>query len=224
MKIAVFGCSWSYGVPSVVDEQHNFYNWPYFLSKKTGWLIENYALGGTCIRWSINNLENFLKEKKDYFIIFQITNPNRFTKNNLKFKYINCRKKLFENYYQYDHEIRNYLTTYQASKINDKLWYERHKLPIEKDIQNMYNSMVRFYPEEYFWNDYKCLLEYIKKNSNLFFKHQKNYQIEDNSIMSIGDQFKSLFDNFIIDNGMHFGIEGLKYQADFIKELIDDRK
>jgi hypothetical protein len=40
MKIAVFGCSWSAGVPTLTDQDGKILNWPYFLAKKTGWTVK----------------------------------------------------------------------------------------------------------------------------------------------------------------------------------------
>jgi hypothetical protein len=221
MKIAVFGCSWSAGISTLSDQNGKVLNWPYFLAKKTGWTIENYALGGSCIRWSLNNLISFLKEKKDYYIIFQVTSPYRLTYNTPEYNYKNFRDNVFDNYYQYDATVRNCVLTYQAHYVNNKNWHKKHGIKIDKNVLNMYELMIRYYPDDYFNNDCLSTINYIKTLSNLTFTHCKSSTI-DNDVFAIEDKFGKKFNKFLFDEGKHFNAEGLNYQADFIKGLIDN--
>jgi hypothetical protein len=219
MKIAVFGCSWSAGVPTLTDQNGKILNWPYFLAKKTGWTVENYALGGSCIKWSLNNLVSLLKEKKDYYTIFQVTNPYRLTYNKLEYSYKNFRDNVFDNYYQYNATIRNFVLTYQAHYVNDKCWHKNNGIVVDKNILKMYETMIKYYPKEYFNNDYLSTINYIKTLSNLTFAHKKRLET---NVLSIEDKFGEKFNKFCFDKGYHFNVEGLDYQADFIKNLIDN--
>lgn len=216
MKVAVFGCSWSGGMPTCVDENQYYYNWPYFLALNTGWHVENYAQGGTCIRWSLNNLHNFLNDYIDYFIIFQITEFGRFTYNSSKFNYRNLRKTIFPNYIQYvGHRPGDTLFPFQPNTAY-------RKIPqVDKNVQKMYNLNLKYYPEEYTKIDYESHVNYISNLSNLCFTHKKN-KIASTKIMSIENEFGDKFNNFIFDDGHHFSKEGLEYQARFIEKLIKE--
>ena len=84
MKIAVFGCSWTYGVPvewsqkiTSSNYQHNlpnndFVNWTRELGKIDSSLeIYNYAVPGTNIEFSLSMLERYLKNPYCDITIFQ---------------------------------------------------------------------------------------------------------------------------------------------------------
>ena len=213
MKIAVFGCSWSYGVPECLEDDL-YACWPLYLQQQTGWEVKNFAYGGTSILWNLNNLLNFKKSHSDYFIIFQATVPYRFT-------YIDEDYNTFSNRLLYNTKYECYskkpdlsLVRLLASKID-----KQYNIPTH--LSKYYKSHIGIYPTQYQKLEYEIQLNTIEIMSDLCFFHKYPSMGIEKHWPCMQQYFDKDFDNWVFDNGHHFNKDGLRAQAKYIKELVN---
>ena len=227
MKIAVFGCSWTYGVPTdwsrkttAEKYKHNipqddFVNWTRELGKLDPNLeIYNYSVPGTSIEFSLGMFERYLKNQYCDLIIFQATRPYRYTYWESNFNERLHLKKFENNVYQFDYSILDYVTIIDHHNDNNKIWNfignpDKENQYIKKYFTNTSNEM--------FENNYNAIVSYVKDKVDICFSHESNGLT--NSVQdTLGDK---IFENYWMDEGKHFGIEGAQWQATWILDQIN---
>ena len=209
MKIAVFGCSWSYGVKTQGSYNDNkiYSNWPFYLHQQTGWEIKNYSFGGTCIAWSINNLLSFKEKYKDYKIIFQATSPHRYTHIKSNYNTFSQREE-YNKYESYNKSLKG-LECINLSRLTNT------------EQSNYFVKTLELYPEKYYNNYIHMQKNIIEKFSDIFFTHTYNTKKYFQDWPCMQQHFDKDFNNWVIDDGYHFNKEGLYAQAEYIKELVN---
>jgi len=230
MKIAVFGCSWSFGVPVDWHERttsdrfknnipkEDYVNWTRELGKfRKDFTIYNYSVPGTCIEFSLAMLERYLKNPTCDITIFQATRPYRFTYWKENFIADDHLQAYEDNVYQFGESLLDYVTI--VNHHNDDL---RVLDFINFKNRNLENTFIKNYfkrvSNEMFENRYKTVVNYVKDNTDIFFSHEHHPEIE-TSIESVLGTEK--FESFFADEGKHFGHTGAEWQAKWLLDKIN---
>lgn len=225
MKIAVLGCSWSAGIPrdwsikqstpqqKLLIPNEDFVSWPRELAKLNKDLeIHNYALPGSSLLFSIGILEN-IKQHFDV-IILQVTTADRYTswaeKSNLDQHLIDVEP----NYKMFGYDV-----------LKDVVIYDSHFN--EKEVVNSYvskdreNQFINYYyyrtTDEMFNLNHKVLVNYAKDHVDIIFAHRKSTLVESVE-ETLGTE---AFENYFMDEGAHFGLEGCQWQAKWVLDKIN---
>jgi|SRR5210317_51014 len=227
MKIAVFGCSWTYGVPIEWSQkitsskyQHNipnndFVNWTRELGKLDSSLeIYNYAVPGTNIEFSLGMLERYLKNPYCDITVFQATRPYRYTYWEQNFDEKLHFKKFEENVYQFSESLLNHVTIVDHHEDNNSILdLIKHTDSDSKYVKNYFKNTSY----EMFENTYRAVLEYVNRNTDICFAHESNQYITNIEDILGNDTFN----NYCCDIGKHFGHTGAKWQAKWLLDKIN---
>lgn len=210
-NIAVFGCSWSQGI-----SEDNFNNWVNHLSKKySHHKFYNFGTGGSSIVYHTHLLEQATKIKKFDTVIFQITSPGRFTwwkPHNI----IRMLTQQRENLWAIDNSHGKYVDRINIGTIQSKKFFDsdrkKHKFGIE------YYSRLT---DEQMLLDHKAYVNYIKDKVDLYFYHRSALNTGEHSVYdTLG---KVNFDKFTIDEGDHFGLDGIEWKSDWVESLLNNK-
>ena len=210
MKIAIFGCSWSSGIRSVDDGSC----WPYELAKLSpDWKIYNFSSSGTSLIWSLKNLLDVKHawKNEDIFYIFQYTNRNRYTFINSEFNILNYlqNSSTQNNYHSITNQIDKHITKISPANTGQNNKNEQY---------NYFQEWIKHH-EAYDLPDYISHVSYIQHSVNFSFFHRHEAVYTD--IPTIEDILgKNKFNNYSKDIGNHFGFNGAKWQAEYIKDII----
>ena len=194
MNIACFGCSFTAGMPD-----NNWYSWPEMLATiRPTDNIYNLAVGGSSLLFSIylrdkcSKLINFDK------VIFQITNPHRFsTVDNVDLLKLSNQK----NYYRLSPKIREEGNIITITPGNSKLqWTTSYdKIKFARQYYNFYNKDIGLL-------EHSILKNVVKEKSNISFDY---YSIP-----------KSARKNVIDDSG-HFNKNGHNIISEWINNELE---
>jgi hypothetical protein len=205
MNIVVAGCSWSAGCPeqpfswvealAEIMPKHNFYN---------------YAYAGNSLLTSLHLLD-IAKEQVDVDkVIFQLTTPTRLSFALDTDKLNANHYQITDNYYSIPKELEMVALTPGA--VFDNMSSDNEFIKFGK----MYYK--------YFSNDYytditsKALIDLIQTQSHIQFFHTRpkyNYPFP-----IIEDMLN--FDDYVIDNGKHFNVEGAKKEAKIVEKWLEN--
>lgn len=232
MKIAVVGCSWSFGVKkewslqiSNPEDQHkvpdeDFVSWVRELGKmKPDWEIVNYSLPGASIFYCASMLERAKASKEFDLIIFQATTPSRFTYWN---------DKLLEEAVWTNIEPNVKCSTEENLKNITIVNAHEQQNNVLKEIFNwrdtaIENSFVREYykrvSDDMFQSEYRILCDWARNNSDIFFAHL-NYEFLNCETVE-GTLGEERFKNYCVDVGKHFGYKGSRWQARWMLDKIN---
>lgn len=202
MKIAVYGCSWSQGL-----SLHDYSSWVTELASVCPeHEFYNYSYGGSSVLYQIHLMEN----TKADFKIFQVSAPGRLTWwDDVK------------DHSKYLTQIRDNVWGFRSVNINHRIntgtiaseKFKYTKPEIHK-FGKMYYSLIE---NNYFVTEHIVHSYYAIKKSDYCFCHTSSVNGLDSVYDTLG---KEKFESFVIDNGNHFGKEGQKWQAKWIKEKI----
>ena len=227
MKLAIFGCSWTCGVPLSWSEQitsqkyksnipqEDFINWTRELGKLDKSLeIYNYSIPGTSIDFSLGMLERYLKNPYCDYVIFQATRPYRYTYWSQDFDETAHFKKYEPNVNQFDYSILDYVTIVDHHNDKNKIWNflnnpDQENQYVKKYFTNTSNEM--------FENKYNAIVSYVKDKVDICFSHERN-RLTNSVQETLGDE---IFENYWMDEGKHFGIKGTQWQATWILDQIN---
>lgn len=206
MRIGVFGCSWSRGMPYLC----NHGNWVLELSKiKPDWQFVNFATNGTCANFSLHNY--YISKGNFDFVIFQGSSVGRLT-------------HIPPTWDPYSHIVKptdNYRETIEKKWIKGIVTNQ-----LKRPNDGYYKEMYKKYP---YWTE-TLISNYSLMDSvgNLFFTHRnrdanlyKDYTGK--TVLSIeGLVGAESFKEYVEDDGGHFGLTGQKIQAKLIGDIIDE--
>jgi hypothetical protein len=195
MNIICLGCSFTAGMP-----EENYYSWPEKLSYiRPNDIVYNLSLGGSSILFNLYLLQEIKKKVTADFIVFQITQPYRYTSMR-DFDFESALITKTKNYIRLDPEVRikqNVLTVTTGSA--------RYQWTTNKQRVKFSQDYYRNYSRELGDIEYDIYRNHIKENSNFCFNYNE-----------IVDEAKSK----TIDNGGHFSCEGHDLIANWINEKI----
>jgi hypothetical protein len=121
-EIAIFGCSFSRGVPEV----SNYDCWPRHLAKAfPNVQIKNYAMSGSSLLYSLYALEKYKQQVRNAYTIFNITTPFRFD-------YIPQDTDLDD--FLIDTDLPNYKQT-DMNRLSDKITPFRYQNCLFSNVQ-----------------------------------------------------------------------------------------
>lgn len=218
MKLAVFGCSWSYGIYQKVNIEKSPPNWVRSLAKlRPDISITNFAFAGTSVQYSAYLFDKYAKEY-DY-TIFQITTPYRLTSWSDQFDFKKHMIKYEDNLTQFDNNIYKYILNLNPSQIDkEPSWKMFHD---SRKAINFSKQYYKYTDSNYLWFEYNMFVEYVAKRANFVFFHKmyKNWGILDNKIWSIQETLSlQQYQNYLLDDGDHFNQEGCDWQANYIND------
>ena len=201
MKINVFGCSWSHGCKGSEDFIGKV-NWVKELAKKyPQHQFYNYSLTGSSIEFSLAQLARV----KDGLNIFQITTPFRFFVWDQKV--IDRFFKKDENLFQYNTKAYKSIECYTLGNKPNKYF---HKMYFTKQNEEAEKSK------------FLICCDYIKRNTDFCFFHNRFNNITDFSIPCIKEELgEKSFKRYSWDKGDHFNEEGCQWVANWIDEKIN---
>jgi hypothetical protein len=215
MRIHVYGCSWSSGLP-----EDNYGNYAKELAKlEPSWKIYNFGVGGASIHfssynwlWSKNNIQ------EPIYHIFQCTSQYRWTDMPPNFNPMEHMVQQTHNYWSFfpkENHVRNSINTFQIKKRDTEL-----------DTGQFYENKLRYENDEQWEIERFSIFESMRNNIDLAFFHRyhdsRDYKkYFNNYVMCIADILgKDKFYDYIIDGGHHFGTEGQIWQANFLRDYI----
>lgn len=218
-KIGCVGCSFT------AATHHHRPNWVRSLAKMhTEHEFYNLATAGASVLYGIWILEEFLKTHQLDLVIFQITKEGRLT----YFKDHELDQTPLETYLQKENNYNyinfplrtvscvNYGTLNKSPDCAHPLYEE------QKNLANVYYSNVS--KKRVFDVEHRALVYYVKSISDHCFYHtedETNYK----DIISIENVLgRDRFNDYIVDEGQHFGQEGADWQAKFISNLYIEGK
>lgn len=222
MNVLCLGCSWTAGV------NIQPYNWVTALSElMPEHTFYNCAQSGGSLLYSIWIMEEFLANAKNGNnpikidkIIFQITTEGRLTYHH-DTKDFNINKWLItksNNLYQYEFDWRNLATiNYGTLLPENESNHHPHWNSIVTFSKDYYSRLTR---KQHFDLEHRALVEYIRLKADGMFLHRTD-DIGISDIISMEDVLGSKqFNEYIVDNGHHFSIDGARWQAAYIKTLF----
>lgn len=227
MKIAVFGCSWSMGIlrewsfkQSTAEQQQkipdiDFVSWPRELGKlRPDWEIHNYSLAGASTLFSVAMLERVLSVHDYDCVIFQVSTSDRYSSWS---ESIDIEKHL--------HYVEPNVKMFKLSILDDVILYDSHD--VKKYVWNSVpskqkeNEFINFYyfrtTDEMFDLNHKALVSYARSKSDIVFAHRSS------KLCASVEETLGLtqFENFFMDQGKHFGLEGCQWQAKWVLDQIN---
>jgi len=221
MKLAVFGCSWSYGTNQQVDIEKSPPNWVRCLAKiRPDISITNFAFGGTSVQFSAFLFDKYAKEH-DY-TIFQITSPYRFTLWPEQFDFKEHMIKYEDNLTQLDNELYSDILNVSPAQIEiDPSWklFFKHS----RNVINFSKQYYKYMDSEYLWFEYNMFIEHITKQADLRFFHRidPKWPLRDETYNTWCIQ-KILpaqqYQDYLLDDGDHFNQAGCEWQANYIND------
>lgn len=229
MRIATFGCSWTHGVDSIDDN----YSWPEALGELyPTWEIDNYAIAGTSLQFSIWLCNKIMNRNLEYDkIVFQITSPRRLT-----YYHSNGEEKfLEENFFEHRKNYKRFgikglyndvqaitPSHVAAYNINDRIWRGWHGDYAFTDREKA--KFARLYYKKmspHILNlEYQMFIEWIETKVDLCFFHTECPPRYKSNLPIIRNEASDNWNNFIADNGDHFGKEGCQWQAKWVAERL----
>ena len=210
-NIAAFGCSWTQGVQPEI-----FTNWVMYLSELyPQYNFYNFGASGTSITYHTHLLEQVIKSKKFDATIFQVTSPGRFT----WWKTHTVEDILYQkndNYYCLDGNLSRFVDRINTGTIHSKKFLKsdrkKHKFGVEY-YKRLNDEQINL--------DYRTYINYIKQQVDFYFHHQSS--LDSNVPSVITELGEKQFYKYVIDDGDHFGIEGSKWQANWIKDQLNSK-
>ena len=202
MKIAIFGCSYTHGLPEI----ENGISWVKILSTKYPNIqFDNYAFMGSSVLFQINLFKQ-LKFKYDK-IIFQITTPGRITYwLSDKKEFLNHRT-IINNYSYFNYSLEDIQVVTPAIinqfKLSSPFW--------KTDKGKSQYAQLHYGKLNYELIDceHEIYQDYVKANTDFCFT-QKNIVEECNK-------------DFKKDWAGHFYTDGHKWQADWVESHCKEK-
>ena len=213
MKVAIFGCSFTYGMKYI----ENWHNWvEEFSNIRPDLYIDNYSNSGSSLRYSVELIDAVEKEYDK--IILQITNPGRFT---YKIKEWKHPSEMLAN-----RNNHRWISTENADR------YYRFVNPSVATIVSKNVDDDKTFAEEYYKRidlseitiEHNSLISYVRKKTDFIYCHYSNYVNfnYDSDIPVIENQItKTMLESFMGDESGHFNVEGNKWVAQWINSNID---
>ena len=230
--IAVFVCSWSYGVPAHSEQSIPYDCWPlHFTKKYPNYTVYNFSRGGTGIGYHIALLHKFLNSKQynnETKIVFQVTLPYRYTFN--VDDLINIDLVLQNNnYWCYDGLCTPKTVRHTPSR---GLKFSRNTAKSQSAVEQIefYKKYIKYYPEKYTDIEFESQIAYVKNICDFVYAHQ--YWLSSNIPVSVKQKYNTIpivrdiigeekFKEFVIDDGAHFSTQGLKYMTKWIEGKLN---
>ena len=208
MKVAIFGCSWTYGHSTVADSL----NWPVFLKRyRPNLEVHNYAQAGTSILYSIHQLQWVKKNNPADFYIFQMTRPERLTywKDGIDW---NSFRIDFHDTTKYSSKVYNaglQIVVAQTTSQRPSLTAQAPAIKLAKSYFHQIN-------DEMFSLEYDLAVQYVKKNVDFYYMQTEAKERGYHDIDCLEDIFGRAYCEKHWADGSHFGMAGLKRTAKWV--------
>ena len=216
-NVSTFGCSWTSGV------WPDFYNWPEWMAHDNPYLnVNDFGWGGTSIKWSAGQLLHRKQAAPADLTVFQITGKARLTIANQEANFSALRKELSPNFIKWDPTVAQHIQTIHRyfrgattkfMPVDDveavyKAWDKSFDVDIETHEHNMYINWVR--PQVDFMFFHK------KRDQRLYYESSAAHEIP-----CVEEHFGTKqFNEWIYDDGHHFGPEGSREVAKWVKQKL----
>lgn len=213
MKVAVFGCSFTYGMKYI----ENWHNWvEEFSIIRPDLHIDNYSNSGSSLRYSVELIDALVNDYDK--IILQITNPGRFT---YKIKKWGHPSEMLVN-----RNNHRWISTDKADQ------HYRFVNPWVADVKSRNADDDNVFAAEYYRRidlseiviEHNSLISYVKKKTDFVYSQYSdyiNFKYDDDIPIIQHQMPASLLTSFIGDESGHFTVEGNKWVAQWINSNID---
>jgi len=209
-SILTFGCSFTSG--PFLKAQDAIRSWPLYFSRMVSDNVINFAQGGSCLLYSIQQLEYIASlDIKPKFVFFQCTTYPRVSIN--PFIKPTFLVKKAHNYYQAG--TSNLLTSNPSTIPNSAFTnYYKHFVIDNKLNETSIRAQVQY-------------IHYLMQNFNGIVYAQFPFdEYQGNVDFFISDELFEGWDDYhqhVIDNGSHLNRNALLKQAEFLKTKFDKR-
>ena len=235
MKIAVIGCSWSFGVKrdwslriSKPIDHHkipneDYVSWVRELGKlNPKWEITNFSLPGASIFFCASMLERVNSSKEFDLVIFQATTPARL---------VYWNNDIFQNSIWTNVEPNVKCGTEENLKNITMVNIHGQQNTIAEEVFNFRKKSAKFEENKFvqsyykrisddmFQSEYRILCDWAKNNSNIFFSHLDYKFLNCDTVEGALGETK--FKEYSVDGGSHFGYTGSRWQACWILDKIN---
>jgi len=219
MKLAVFGCSWSYGTSQHQDISKSQPNWVRSLANlRPDISITNFAFKGSSINFSSYLFDKYAKEY-DY-TIFQITTPYRLTLWPEEFDFKKHLIKYEDNLWQLDNKITQQVLNLNPSQIDKYSSWELFDNSTRYGI-NFSKQYYKYTDSNYLWFEYDMFLKHITTQADLRFFHRldPNWTLRGEIPWCIEKIITTQqYQSYLLDDGDHFNQAGCEWQANYIND------
>lgn len=181
MKIATFGCSWTHGDGRTAEHK----NWPLYLKKLMPHAtIENYAVAGTSILWSVYQLQWVKKHNPADFYIFQMTRPERLTYWKDNTSWLDYRQDFYDTrtYNSYIYNAGVQIVVAQTATQKPMLNAQKPAIKLAKSYFSVVNDEVMKL-------EYDLAVRYVKDNVDFYYMQTEAKEQGYNDILCLEDEF-----------------------------------
>lgn len=219
--IGTFGCSWSQ------DRRHAggwIWSWSNLLSRKHPTKkFYNFALAGSCIRFSYEALKKFKKTFPQATTVFQLTLPHRITFGHTDTEIdFDQLTKSSANYWHLN-EIYNFPFHAVNMGVVNGDWPDA-KIP--KALKQFYLDYFKFFPDRYERTALELYIEKIHQQVDFAYYQSSN---RDEHLVSLCEKYNipmtpfgnDEYQSHVIDHGNHINQEGNQKIADWISDQLD---
>lgn len=213
MKVAVLGCSFTYGMKYI----ENWHNWvEEFSIIRPDLHIDNYSNSGSSLRYSVELIDALVNDYDK--IILQITNPGRFT---YKIKKWGHPSEMLVN-----RNNHRWISTDKADQ------HYRFVNPWVADVKSRNADDDNVFAAEYYRRidlseiviEHNSLISYVKKKTNFIYSQYSdyiNFKYDDDIPIVEHQLDPELLKSFMGDKSGHFSVAGNKWVAQWINSNID---
>lgn len=212
MKVAIFGCSFTYGIKQV-DHWHN---WVIEFAKiRPDLIIDNYSNSGSSLRYSVELIDALHTEYDK--VILQLTLPGRFT---YKLKEWNHPTELLSA-----RENHRWISTSAADK------YYRFVNPWTEEVVSRNALDDNQFVKEYYGRvrrselliEHFSLISYVKGKTSFMYSHYSDYiGVQYENIPVVEEHLSSdQLQSYVADESGHFSVDGNKWVANWVNSQID---
>jgi hypothetical protein len=210
MKIATFGCSWTHGDGRSAKHK----NWPLYLKKLMPHAtIENYAVAGTSILWSVYQLQWVKKHNPADFYIFQMTRPERLTYWKDNTNWLSYRQDFYDT-----RTYNSYIYNAGVQIVVAQTATQKPMLNAQKPAIKLARSYFSVVNDEVMKLEYDLAVRYVKDNVNFYYMQTEAKENGYNDILCLEDEFGREYCEKYWEQGTHFGKKGLKRTAEWVKD------
>lgn len=208
VRINIYGCSWSHGVPNVNSNR----SWPEYFAARlpSNVTVRNFSFCGSSLDYSIYSLHKYKNSSIKEINIMQLTSSSRFCiwdhrKFTEKQQYMDS-----SNHWKFNYDLNNkYMLRIMPETVGEykkyRAWFETSINYLDVQSKNLYIQRIAH-------------VSYAVSHCDYVFLHRYDSDLGEFSLPSVDSQF-DLY-KFSEDNGFHFGEKGSSLVADMVYSNI----
>jgi hypothetical protein len=217
-KLLTFGCSWTHGT------YPEFFSWSREYALQHPEInVDDYSLNGTSLKWSVAQLQSVLPYTGNSKIVFQVTEPGRYTLADQNIDYNLLRAMPDYNLCRYTMAPHNHMLNLKTVCVSrPKAGYSAAK------IVELHEALFTTYNIDSEELEWKMYIDYAVANADLVFFHKQSTQAKylalgGDYLPCVEEHFGTiLFNKWAYDGGHHLDVTGSQEVAKWITGNLDE--